>query len=186
MTGTALLYYSIGLFAQAACQIFMQVYFSFKTLAPAKSESRRHCRNTGLAFLLLWLTDLNHGALALAWSLTVILNMTLYLLVLRKHIGHFDGKRILRSGILAVIGSAVMACAAYYTATLVGEWVSLSTSAGRLMQVITGVLAGRRLWRFALICRMEEVRFVLDMVRRRRPHEPTFRLLIPCRLAKPL
>lgn len=173
MAGTALLYYSIGLFAQAACQILMQVYFSLQdTRTLLKVSFVAIAANTGLALLLLWLTDLNHGALALAWSLTVILNMILYLLVLRKHIGHFDGKRILRSGILAVIGSAVMACAAYYTATLVGEWVGLSTSAGRLLQVITGVLAGVLVYGgFALLCRMEEVRFVFDMVRRRRPHE---------------
>lgn len=174
MTGTALLYYSIGLFAQAACQILMQVYFSLQdTRTLLKVSLVAIASNTGLAFLLLWLTNLNHGALALAWSLTVILNMTLYLLVLRKHIGHFDGRRILRSGVLAVIGSAIMACAAYFAAAVVGEWVSLSTSVGRLIQVITGVLTGAAVYGvFALICRMEEVRFVLDMVRRRRAREP--------------
>src|SRR5690625_3800754 len=174
MAGDSLLYYAIGLFAQAASQILMQVYFSLQdTRTLLKVSVVAIVTNTGLALLLLWLTDLAHGALALAWSLTVILNMLLYMRVLRKHIGHFDGSRILRSGIFAILGSAIMAVAAHFVSGSVGAWVNLSTGTGRLVQVTAGVVAGLIVYgALALVMRMEEVQFVLDMVRRKPQRQP--------------
>lgn len=174
MAGEALLYYSFGLFAQATGQILMQVFFSLQdTRTLLRVSAFAVLMNTGISLLLLRVTDLQHGALALAWSITTFLNMLHYLAALRRHIGTFDGRRIARTVVLATAGAAVMGVAAHAVAHGLAGYLDLTAGWGRLVQVGVAVLAGVAVYAGAAVAlRMEEVGFVLQMLRRRRARVP--------------
>lgn len=170
MTGLALLYYSIGITAQAACQVLMQVFFSLQdTRTLLRVSAVAILTNTGVALLLLRFTPLEHGALALAWSLTVILNMLLYLRALRRHIGGFGGRRIVRSAALSLLAAALMGTLAYGASTFTAVWLDLSGGLARTVQVAAGVGTGALAYTLiAWLLRLDELGFVLAMVRRER------------------
>lgn len=175
MTAVALRFYSLGLFAQASSQILMQVFFALqdtKTLVRVSAISI--LANTGLAFILLWTTPLQHGALALAWSITVIINMTVYMRALKKRIGELQVGPIMKSIALSASASAIMGAIVYAVACGLEKLVDIQSLAGQTIQV--GVAVGVGAVTYGLITymlRMEEVRFLLSMVRRSRSKTPT-------------
>lgn len=175
MSAVAVRFYAVGLFAQASSQILMQVFSALqdtKTLVRVSVVSI--IVNTVLSLVLLRVTSLGHGALALAWSITVILNMINYLLRLRQHVGDLTASGILKSGGLSIAASVIMGIGAYSAAQLVSTYVDVQTMSGRLVQVGTGVVVGAGIYAaITTLLRMEEVRFVLSMVRRGSKRGPT-------------
>lgn len=170
MAAVALRFYSIGLFAQAASQILMQVFFALhdtKTLVRVSIISI--LTNTGLALLLLTTTPWQHGALALAWSLTVILNMTVYLYSLKKHIGVLELRPLIQSVLRSVVASAVMAVLVHYVASLLEKRLDTTLFFGQLWQVACSVGIGAGVYALlAWLLRMDEIQYVLEMIYRRR------------------
>lgn len=106
-TAKAILYYSIGLWAFAGVKILLQAFYSLQdTKTPLKCAFLSVGSNILLSLLLI--VPLRHGGLALASSLSAILNLSLLTLMLRKRLGRIDGKRILRSLQRILFGSIVM------------------------------------------------------------------------------
>lgn len=121
MTATALLYYSLGIFAHAALFLLVKVYFALQdTLTPVKLGLWAVALNIVLNLILV--RYLGHGGLALATSIAAIVNCLLLANYLRSKLGHLDGRRILRaaakSATAAVIMGLVVAAAHSYTAPL--------------------------------------------------------------------
>lgn len=104
-TASALFFYSIGLWAFAGIRIVVPVFYSLQdTKTPVKVGVIAVIANLILNIILM--VPLQHGGLALATSLSAILNFSLLLLILRKRIGRVDGKRILHSHMKVVLASS--------------------------------------------------------------------------------
>jgi len=121
MTASALLYYSLGIFAHAALALLVQVYFALQdTATPVKLGIWAVGVNIVLNIILV--RYLAHGGLALATSIATMVNCFLKAYYLRRLLGHLDGRRILRAATKTVVSSVVMgvvvATAYSYTAPL--------------------------------------------------------------------
>lgn len=103
-TASAILFYSIGLWAFAGIRIVVPVFYSLQdTKTPVKIGLAAVVTNVILNLILMG--PLQHGGLALATSLSAILNFSLLLLVLRRRIGRVDGKRILNAHLKVLFAS---------------------------------------------------------------------------------
>ena len=103
-TAVALLYYALGLWAIAGVRVAVPVFYALHdTKTPVKVGAV--CVLANILFSLLLMGPLKHGGLALALSLSSILNLALLVMLLRKKIGplkmgsviHSLGKTILAS-----------------------------------------------------------------------------------------
>lgn len=93
VSATALLYYSIGLFAYTAVKIIVRVFYALKdALTPFKVSMLCIIVNISLSLILMY--PLKHGGLALSTSLTSFLNLFLLLFLLKKKIGGIKLKNI--------------------------------------------------------------------------------------------
>ncbi len=115
---------------------------------------------------------MGHGGLALASSITVIVNLFSYLLILRKKIGRIDGTRIARSLLVAVLASLVMGAAVHWTAGATAAWFQ-TLPAGDLWHVLLCIATGVAVYGLAAwMLRAPELRLVLETLsRRRRPSQ---------------
>ena len=107
ITSMALLYYCIGLFAYAGVHILSRSFYSLQDMkTPVKVASFAMITNIVLNVCLMW--PLKVGGLALATSLSSILNLCLLSHFLRKRIGGFGGREIMLSCLRILIASAIM------------------------------------------------------------------------------
>ncbi len=168
-TAFALLFYSFGLFAQAALQILTRIFHSlYDTVTPVKVGLSTVVINLILSLILLKGTNLGHGGLALSFSITSFLNMAIYLVILRKRLGSIDGRRIATTFVKAFGASMVMGVVAYQTAAFLGGQVDLARGMGRLIQTMGGILAGAVTYLvLSFLFKMEEVLFVWNMIKER-------------------
>ncbi len=106
-TAAAVLFYSIGLWAFAGIRIVVPVFYSLQdTKTPVKVGFIAVIANLILNVTLM--VPLKHGGLALATSLSAILNFFLLLLILRKRIGRVDGKRIFNSHVKVILATSCL------------------------------------------------------------------------------
>ncbi len=166
----AVLFYSIGLVSQAAIQILIQVFYSLQdTRTLMRVSGQAIIINTALSLLFLQATNLQHGGLALAYSITSLINMLTYLTRLRRRIGAIDGRRLVRTTALSLLAAAAMAVAAWQSARLVGIWIGSTGVVGRAAEVASGVGAGVLVYFLvAWLLHMEEIAFLREAVQRRR------------------
>jgi len=107
MTTMALLYYSMGLWAFSSIRILVSAFYAMQdTKTPVQMASISFGAN--IIFCLILMVPLKHGGLALATSLSSILNLILLVIVLKKKLGRLDGRRILHSVIKIGCASLVM------------------------------------------------------------------------------
>lgn len=169
MAAFALLFFTFGLWAQSGIQILNQVYYSLqdtKTLVWMSLFAILF--NTGTSLLLVRVTNLGHGALALAFSLTAIFNLFNYLIILRRKLGLIDGRRIGRTVLLSSAASAVMGIAVHVVSQSTGNWVNTAAYSGQIIQIALAVFVGIAVYGgLAYVFRMEELGFVKEMVKRR-------------------
>ena len=78
------------------------------TVTPVKITGATMGFGILLNFLLLKYTGLNHGGLALSFSLVGIANMTASLLLLRRKIGSIRGRSLLRTLVFSLLAAAGM------------------------------------------------------------------------------
>jgi putative peptidoglycan lipid II flippase len=164
----ALLYYAVGLWAMACVRIISQAFYALQdTKTPVKIALVAFSTNILLCYVFVSWTPLEHGGLALATSLTAMLNISLLTIQLRKKIGRMDGKRILRSLIRIVPASLAM--------SVIGWWVSrqpIWEQSGHALykaELLAGGMAVSVLFYVVVmwILRSEELKFMWGMVRRK-------------------
>lgn len=110
ITATALLFYSIGLFAYAGVKILVSAFYSLKdTRTPVKTAAVALAINIVLNVVLMF--PLKVGGLALATSLASIANFFILFDLLRKKIGPLGTAPIADSFIRVLAASAAMAAA---------------------------------------------------------------------------
>ncbi len=170
MAAYALLFFAIGIWAQSAIQILTQVYYSLQeTRTLVRVSLIAFFVNLALSLVLLRFTSLEHGALALALSLTAIVNMLNYLSLLRGKIGAIDGARILRSVALSGVASLIMGVVLAWTTTASATLFDLGGTWGRVVHVLLAVGIGAAIYLGAArLLRMDELSFLTRMVRTKR------------------
>ncbi|MFS8572694.1 MAG: murein biosynthesis integral membrane protein MurJ [Clostridia bacterium] len=173
MAAHALLYFTVGVWAQAGVQVLTQVYYAMQeTRTLVRVSATALVLNTLLSLFFIRFTPLGHGGLALASSITVIVNLFSYLLILRKKIGTIDGTRIARSLLVAALASLVMGAAVHWTAGATAAWFQ-TLPAGDLWHVLLCIATGVAVYGLAAwMLRAPELRLVLETLsRRRRPSQ---------------
>jgi putative peptidoglycan lipid II flippase len=116
----ALLYYSLGLSCVAFTRVLAPAFYALKdTKTPVWTAFAAFILN--VVFSLILMKPLLHGGLALATTLSAMVNMLLLLWLLRRKIGPFGGRGIVTSGVKALIASVPMAVVVYYACSL-ADW----------------------------------------------------------------
>ena len=166
-TAFALGFYSLGLFAQSGIQIITRVYYSLNdTSTPVYTGLVTVIMNVILNLLFLSQTNLAHGGLALAFSLSGIFNFFALLLLLRKRLGSLDGGNITWSFLKTAIASLGMGLGVIWFLNWIQPAINASSTAGQLIEVGGAIGVGLVIFLVAtFLMQMEELTLVLDLVR---------------------
>jgi putative peptidoglycan lipid II flippase len=167
MTAKALLCYSVGLWAIAGVRAILPAFYSLQdTWTPLKIGVICLVVNVVLNSILI--VPLKHAGLALATSLSSILNLILLSRKLHPRLGEMDIKRNIGSLLRITFCSLLMGAAAYFICS--GEdWTKAGHSIEKILLLGTGIGAGLGIY---LICsywmKNEELFFLLKMLRRKK------------------
>ena len=143
ITAYALLFYSMGLWAQAGLQILTRAFYSLQdTVTPVKIGLFTVVLNFILSYLLIKWTSLGVGGLAFAFSLTVTLQMLISIWMLRKKLGVIGGRRIFNTIWRGTVASGLMGVCTYYSTFNIGNYVNLTSPMGRLIQTVGSISVG--------------------------------------------
>ena len=111
-TAIALYYYSVGLVPVAISRILVSVFYSLKdTITPVWVAFIAFVANA--IFCVVLVGPLGHGGLALATSISALINMAVLFVILRRKFGPFDGRSILGSAARSGAASVVMGVVIY-------------------------------------------------------------------------
>ena len=114
LTAQALLFFSVGLWAVAGVRVVVNVFYALQDIwTPVKVATVSIACN--LAFCLLLMKPLSHAGLALAVSLSAVINLTLLLIILRVRLGRLGIKNILFSLGKVVLASVIMGGVVFYS-----------------------------------------------------------------------
>ncbi len=162
-TAHALFYYAVGLCAYSGVKVIVPAFYSLKdTATPARIAVYAMITNIFLNLLLMG--PLRHGGLALATSLSSLLNVTLLIFILRKRIGGIKGRTILVSTIKLTVASIMMGFVIYWINTgFYDMGASTLLKAGILFGNITVGIIFYFIVSFFL--KSDEVKFLINLVR---------------------
>lgn len=168
-TAWALLFYSLGLFAYSALQIVNRIFYSMKdTLTPVLTGIFAIVSNRIISYFLI--DQMQHGGLALAYSLAGVINVLLLMSVLKWRLKHIDGIKILRTFAIASAASGIMYFAARGTVVGLGSILQLGTKLNDLVMVVAGIGVGCLVYGLIiLLLKLEEGQIVLGMLKRKVP-----------------
>ncbi|MDX1779012.1 MAG: murein biosynthesis integral membrane protein MurJ, partial [Thermodesulfobacteriota bacterium] len=114
LTARALLFFSVGLWAVAGVRVVVNAFYALQDIwTPVKVAIVSIACN--LVFCLLLMKPMSHAGLALAVSLSAIINLTLLLVILRLRLGRLGIKNILQSLGKVVLASVVMGGVVFYS-----------------------------------------------------------------------
>lgn len=166
-TATALLYYSIGLCAFAGIKIIAPAFYSLQdTKTPVKIAAVSMLLNIVLNLILMG--PLKHGGLALATSISALLNIFLLIYFLRKRLGLMGGRKILLSTFKLAFSSTLMGIIIY---TCNSAWFDPLDPLGIKVMVLTGCifLGIISFTTISYLLKNEELHFLLNSIKGRLP-----------------
>lgn len=171
-TAYALVFYSIGLFANTAILIIPRAFYSLQdTVTPMLVGVSTMVLNVLLNLAFLQFTNLKHGGLALAFSITGVINMLAALILLRRKLHEIDGTRIMTTFVKSLAVSGVMGVVVFFVYRASSVLLRPLIGAGRLFDLIVvglGLVVGLVVYLgIAHIMKMPELDVLLSMVRRR-------------------
>ncbi|MGB6606624.1 MAG: murein biosynthesis integral membrane protein MurJ, partial [Atribacterota bacterium] len=141
MTASALLYYSIGLFAYACVRLITMSFYALKdTKTPVKIGIYIVFINIALDLILV--RYLAHSGLALATSVAAILNLIILLKVLQDKIGDFELKSQLSFLVKIIISSIFLGIICVLVNNYFGSVLDLNNKYNQLIQVIASIFSG--------------------------------------------
>ncbi len=166
-TAYALLFYSIGLVAQAGLQILTRVFYSLQdTVTPVKAGFISVMLNLFFSLIVVKWTNLDIGGLALAFSVASLFQMLILIWHLRRKLGMIDGRRIINTFLRSSFAALIMGLGSFATANYLAIYVNLGTTSGRLIQTMGAILIGIGIYLIlSFMMKMSEPQFVLDLVK---------------------
>ncbi|OGP56738.1 MAG: murein biosynthesis integral membrane protein MurJ [Deltaproteobacteria bacterium RBG_13_49_15] len=140
LTAEALLYYSIGLWAFSAVRVVVSTFYALQdTRTPVRTAFIAVIAN--ILFGVILMRFLNHGGLALATSLSSMLNLALLMWSLRVKLGSLKwremGPSIMKSSFCSIIMGAVL-----WTSSVVFFSKKVSPGSGLLLGLIGTMTLG--------------------------------------------
>ncbi len=162
-TASALLYYSLGLWAFSEVRVVAQAFYALQdTMTPMKIGALAVTANIILSLLLM--SPMGHNGLALANSLASMLNVALLVWILRGRIGRLQGRRFLYSLAKILLASMVMGVCAYYGADS-ELWAAGGQGLQKAFYLFRGLLAGVISYvAMCLVLRIEEFRIARSWI----------------------
>ncbi len=165
-SAVALSYYSLGLSLVAMVRVLVPAFYALQdTRTPVMVAFIAFLFN--LLFSLLLMGPLKHGGLALASTLSALINMGMLYLFLKRKIGYFGGRRIALTGGKTLLATIPMIIAAWWGVSQV-DWslaghkiLKGAALGGTILSGIVIFMAG------AYLLRIEEVSDATDMLRKR-------------------
>ncbi len=153
MTAQAVQFYSIGLLAYAAVKIVVPVFYALDdTRWPVFASFCAVAAN--ICIILLALERLQHRAIALSTSLTMIMNFLLLATVLYRKLSGYDLSRLLLAFLKIVAASTVMAWVVYNVCQVFPAAESIS---GQILRIAAGIISGALCYAILVfILRLEE------------------------------
>ena len=141
MTASALLYYSIGLFAYACVRLITMSFYALKdTKTPVKIGAYIVFINIALDLILV--RYLAHSGLALATSVAAILNMIILLKVLQDKIGDIELKSQASFLIKIIISSIFLGTICVLVSNYLGSVLDLNDKYNQIIQVTASIFSG--------------------------------------------
>jgi putative peptidoglycan lipid II flippase len=165
-TAFALLFYSVGLWAIAGSRTMVPAFYSLQdTWTPLKIALI--CLGANVVFISIFIFPLKHGGLALATSLSSMLNLFLLFRKLSLKLGGIDLRKNINSLLRIFLCSLPMGVIAYLICSI-GNWTTVGNFGAKLLLLIGGIVAGLAVY---LGCsywaKNEELLFLLNIIKRK-------------------
>jgi putative peptidoglycan lipid II flippase len=161
LVATALSFYALGLIGHSGIEILTRAFYGMHdTRTPVILGILSLVLNLILSLTLIG--PMHIAGLALANTIAAMAEMTLLSITLRSKLGGLDDQRILATTFKTVVASLAMA---------IGVWgfLNLTESAGSIVRGVMGILLGGGIFfGAAWLLRIEELRTMLAMIKRRR------------------
>ncbi len=167
MTAQAVQFYSIGLLAYAAVKIIVPVFYALDdTRWPVIASFAAVAAN--ICIILVTLDHLQHRAIALSTSVTMIMNFILLASVLYRKLSGYNVAGLAASMLKIVAASAIMGVAVWQVCAL---FAGADSILSRLVQIVSGISAGAFIYIIlVLLLRLREATAPLQaLIRRFRP-----------------
>jgi putative peptidoglycan lipid II flippase len=166
-TAVALFYYSLGIFAYSAIHVLSRAFYALKdTMTPVFVGSLAMIINILLSIILI--KPMEHGGLALAYSIAGIVNMLVLFYVLRRKIGSINGRVILISFLKSLIASVIMGLTVSIFVQQMEAFLDISRKLNQGIIVMIGIGLGVISYIFiAFILKMDEAKTVGELVKKR-------------------
>lgn len=167
MISVILFYYCIGIVGYSAQQILNRGYYAVQdTKSPVKINMFILLFNIVLSFLLVG--PLAYRGLALAYSISGLLSMVVLGLGLRKRIGPYGGKALLKSALQSIIAAAVMGLVVSFTAGTLEQLLDMSSKFMQVGQVLISAGVGTVVYAtMVIVMKMEEAQLLLQIIKRK-------------------
>ncbi|MBU0731974.1 murein biosynthesis integral membrane protein MurJ [Patescibacteria group bacterium] len=166
MTAQTLGFFSISMFAQAAIPLLARTFFAQQdTKTPVYISIFSMVLNAVFAFILSGYMGV-YG-LALAFSISALINMLLLLSYLRIKFGYLDDKRIINSVWKIIAASLVMGLVIHGIKYFVAPVVDMQTTLGIFVQTSIAIVAGGLVYLLiAFKFKFDEIDLVIDWLRK--------------------
>lgn len=163
----ALYFYSIGIFAYGCIQVLNRAFYAFQdTKKPVIVAVTGVAINLILSLILV--NYLEHGGLALAYSVAGISNAVFLMILLRQKMGHIGFKEIAVSVLKTLVASAVMGAAAYGVARGCEILFGLGSKWAQMLQLFSAGIIGVIVFLvMAKLLKMPEMNSVIHTVKRK-------------------
>ncbi len=164
-TAFALNFFVIGIFAQGGIHLSSRAFYACQnTKIPVLMAVCGIIVNIILSFILVG--PLQHGGLALAYSIGGIVNLLLLMYFLRRRLGRIDGQRILKSTLMTLFASIIMGFVAYFVAWGCEFFCGISNKGTQALQLFTaGIIGVIVFFAAAKVMKMPEADAAIKMVK---------------------
>ena len=140
LTAQSLFWFSVGLWAVAGVRVVVNVFYALQDIwTPVKVAFISIVCNLVLCVVLM--KPMQHAGLALAVSLSSMINLIILLTILRIRLGRLNIRKLISSVGKVVFSSAVMGSAVYLS-YYNSYWTSLSFPLSRVVSLTTSILVG--------------------------------------------
>ena len=166
MTARALLCYSVGLWAIAGARTIVPAFYSLQdTWTPLKIALI--CLGANVVLISILISPLQHAGLALATSLSSVLNLILLFRKLNQKLGGFDMKKNIECLLRIVSCALPMGLVAYLICSL-GNWTITGNVVEKCLLLVAGIAVGLGVYiGCSFWVKNEEMLFLLRMIKRR-------------------
>ena len=166
-TAQALRFYALGLAVIGGIKIVVPAFYAMQDMkTPVRAAFAAFIANIVLSLLLMG--PLLHGGLALATTISSLLNLIILLFLIKKRLGKVLDKGVVRSLCKSISGAVLTFLTAYFVAGF-GDWRANGLTAQKVLTISAAICAGAGIYFLsALFMKSEEMDYVKKIVMRKR------------------